>query len=581
MPMPDDPNTPDPDSASLEAELIEQISRIAIRPHAYEDFMEKWNAYVGLALGKPSMPERAVDSGRGGDLENLSRHFYMGFRLLEELGRTDPEAEARDGGYRAGAASFLLDGQGRIVWYNSAASRHFGLRRISRIADVPMWSRSRSELARLLDALRAGDEPGRARTVLRLFSGSADKTLFMLAEMIENGENGRLIQVTQVLSGWHESVERMLADSFGLSEAETSIAGLLVEGADIAEIARRRASSVNTVRTQIKALLAKTGLNSRVDLVRILVALAAAADDAGARQGHVRLGRTTRFRQRNGRNVPFHRFGPENGRPFVFFHGMLDGCDLSARTVDLLHRHAITLFAPERPFFGSAAGDDGPIETAPERFARDVEDLLDHLGLARAGLVGHMAGSVYAFAAAARLGRRAEAIISVAGGVPIVSPKQFATMSPRQRLIAHTARHTPKLLPFVLRAGIRQLDCGGEERFMHALYREAPADLATITDPETRNIISAGYHFTVSQGHRAFEIDSYHVVRDWSARVDASAAPVLLIHGRNDPVVSIDSVERFARRLGERARLIIEEDAGQLLLYRNPGTVISAIAAMH
>ena len=98
------------------------------------------------------------------------------------------------------------------------------------------------------------------------------------------------------------------------------------------------------------------------------------------------------------------------------------------------------------PFFGSAAGARGDIETAPDRFAADIEDLLDHLGIECVGLVGHKAGSVYAFAAAARLGDRAGVVVSVAGGVPIISSEQFSDMSARQRLVAYTARYTPKLV---------------------------------------------------------------------------------------------------------------------------------------
>ena len=115
---------------------------------------------------------------------------------------------------------------------------------------------------------------------------------------------------------------------------------------------------------------------------------------------------------------------------------------------------------------------------------------------------------------------------------------------------------------------------------MQALYETAEVDLETVKTNEVAAIVASGYHFSIAQGHRAFEIDSYHVVRDWGWRADHVSAPILLIHGRHDPVVSLASVEGFAARLGQRARLIVDHDAGQLLLYRNPELVISTLAAL-
>ena len=566
------------DEAKLEAELIERIYNVAISPHAYDDFMDKWAVYVGQALKDLLALKREVEADATLPDETLSRHFDMGFRLLEELGRSPPTADKGDAGQGPGAASLLINQDGSIVWYNGAASRYFGLRRISRVDELPLWDRSRDELGRMIAGLSASAEDGTDKTVLRMFSKAADKTLFMLGERVGNGDGEPLILINQIVSNWHESVGRMLSASFGLSGAELEVAEWLGRGAGPAEIAELRSSALNTVRTQIKSLLSKTGVGSQTELVRLLVSLNGAAEDrSGTAARYVRRGHTFRFRQRDGRMVPYHRFGPEGGKPFVLFHGMLDGCDLTEAATDLLDAHNIALFVPERPYFGSAAGVDGDIKTAPDRFACDVEDLLDHLGLQRVGLVGHMAGSVYAFAAAALLGARVTSIVSVAGGVPIVSADQFTPMSSRQRLVAYTARYTPKLLPFVLRAGIRQLDFGGEENFMRALYENAPADLDAIADDEIADIVASGYHFTIAQGHRAFEIDSYQVVRDWSARVAQSQAPVVLIHGRLDPVVSAGSVEEFAHRLGNRARLIIDDDAGQLLLYSNPDLVINTL----
>jgi len=276
--------------------------------------------------------------------------------------------------------------------------------------------------------------------------------------------------------------------------------------------------------------------------------------------------------------MPVETVGDSEGTPVIFFHGMLDGNAMIDRLRDLLHEHNFHLICPMRPSFGSAPPDErGPIQTAPQRLARDIEVLIDTLGAKQPILLGHMAGAVYAYAAAAHLGSRVRGVASVSGGVPLVSSKQFASMSVRQRIVALTARYTPRVLPFVIRAGVNQLDHEGQRPFLHSLYQNSPCDMRTIADPEIRDIILSGYQFTIAQGHRAFEIDSYHVVRDWSSFVTEGNQPIELLHGEHDPVVSIASVRAFHAKHGNRTRLTALEDTGQLVLYERPDELIAAL----
>ena len=115
---------------------------------------------------------------------------------------------------------------------------------------------------------------------------------------------------------------------------------------------------------------------------------------------------------------------------------------------------------------------------------------------------------------------------------------------------------------------------------MQSLYANAPVDMATLADTEVRRIVLEGYKFATRQGHSAFEIDSYHVVRDWSSLVARSDVPVTLIHGANDPVVSAQSVRDFATHLGNRASAEVYEDAGQLILHQFPDRVLSQLAGI-
>jgi pimeloyl-ACP methyl ester carboxylesterase len=115
---------------------------------------------------------------------------------------------------------------------------------------------------------------------------------------------------------------------------------------------------------------------------------------------------------------------------------------------------------------------------------------------------------------------------------------------------------------------------------MKALYEDAPVDFAIARRPEVFPVLCDGYRLTVAQGHKAFEIDAQEVVRDWSAYVEASRQPIALLHGRHDPVVRIETVRDFARRIAQRATLHEVEDEGQLLFYSRPDLVLERVEAL-
>lgn len=54
---------------------------------------------------------------------------------------------------------------------------------------------------------------------------------------------------------------------FGLTRAEADVAGLLVAGCSVAEIARRRAVTIGTVRTHVRRLFDKTGARNQIGVV--------------------------------------------------------------------------------------------------------------------------------------------------------------------------------------------------------------------------------------------------------------------------------------------------------------------------
>lgn len=567
------------------SQLIESIYRIALEPHTYDAFMGRWDTFIQDRLS-------ALDLLRSeaGTLETseVATHFEIAERLLEQT-RSVGEAQFLAPATKSSSGpdpQFLIDCSGVVVWSNATAARTFRLKRTTRFDDLGLPNRYHIALAQRIATLGTVSEHGDPPLIFQMPAVEASDGLaigdmvHLQAQRLHEKLGSDLLLIGPLVAHWPPSMPSLLTKTYGLSQSECEICELLSRAQRPKDVASHRKSSIATVRTQIKSLLVKTGCGSQTELVRLLHLLMRVAEGHGPSQPATPIsqGKMTTVLLDSGILMPVEVHGPANGKPVIFLHGMLDGASLTLQMREALANRGFRFICPTRPWFGDAEPDYGPMDTAPARIGKDVREMCEKMGIRKAVVLGHMAGSVYAYASAAEAPDHIHAIVNVSGGVPILSRSQFADMSHRQRIVAYTARYTPSLLPFVVRAGINQINSGGTERFMQSLYANAPIDMDILADPEVCRVVLEGYKFATRQGHSAFEIDSYQVVRDWSHLVAGSDIPVCLIHGAHDPVVSAKSVRDFAARLGNRVSLEIFEDAGQLVLHQFPDRVLDALA---
>lgn len=573
----DGPNHTDPAQGPKDkSDLIESIYRIALEPQTYDSFMGHWDEFIQDQMAK--LIDLQSDSETADlkiDATEIANHFAIAMQLLEQAGR--PEAQDKTEQPRTPLPQLLFSSTGKVVWHNNAARRTFDLRNGTTLADFDLAPAQRKDI----DSLLAGTSSSQI-VLARIGSPQSSKPIPMSFQPSSASANEQLFMATELRQSWPANTGALLASGFGLSQSEIDICELIVAGHSATDIADTRQSALGTVRTQIKKILQKTNVSGQVELASLLHATMRLAETSSTPVlPAAKIPDSIINIQRPDRVMPVETFGDPSGTPVIFFHGMLDGNSMTNKHRKMLKENNFYLICPVRPCFGTATPDDsGTIATAPQRFAHDIAALVETMGAKQPILMGHMAGAVYAYVAAKQLGDQTRGVLSIAGAAPITSAAQFAAMSVRQRIVALTARYTPRVLPFVVRAGISQLDNAGEQNFMHSLYQYSPHDLRVSSDPEISDIIISGYHFTIAQGHRAFEIDSYHVVRDWSAALADTGYPIELLHGVGDPVVSIASVTDFQRSLGQRAKLTALEETGQLICYARPEAVIAALVRL-
>uniref|UniRef100_A0A7S2KME2 AB hydrolase-1 domain-containing protein n=1 Tax=Zooxanthella nutricula TaxID=1333877 RepID=A0A7S2KME2_9DINO len=157
----------------------------------------------------------------------------------------------------------------------------------------------------------------------------------------------------------------------------------------------------------------------------------------------------------DGRTLSFHIDGDRrSGKPVILLlHGML-----SSRVMWVSHAppEKCVYVVPSRPGYADSS-DPGPRYTLTH-FARDIERLMDHLGIGEFSVIGHSSGGPPALAVAAALGRRRVKVVACLGG-----DTEYSNPSPRTPVdpvakdmlwcFAGVFRRwwTPFFVPFILR----------------------------------------------------------------------------------------------------------------------------------
>ena len=556
--------------------LLSQLYETVLDPDRYDALMEAWGVYLDRSIdptlvGNPDLPPAI-----GAD-PALGEHFRRVHEMLEMLGR-NPQRSAEDETQNRAWASVI--GCGHVEPLCPSAEQLLGVApRLAQLSDV-MEAESAARFKKLFALLPSADTE-RFATILTLWD--AQQRPFHAAVFLKRLPSGEFCLLLEAVSfQWPDGLSDALTGSFGLSKAEISVIRSLASGLTLNEIAETKSRSLHTIRAHSKSALKKTQTSSQTELVRMVLVLGQIASAQNRLSRPAALGPSTfvtaqpgRVELPDGRAMDVHYHGPPHGRAAIFIHGMLDGTSIVSGAERALSDAGLRLICPIRPGFGGSE-KLSPEQDARATFTEDLAFLIKTLEIEKPVLIGHMSGSIFAYGAAQKIGASIAGLVSVSGGVPILSPRQFAAMAPRQKVVAYTARYAQPLLPTILRAGISQIDRGETAKFMDALYPVGLHDRAVIDAQGIAALVQDGYRFAVQQGYDGFASDARYVTQDWSDIAAACPVRAIHIHGAHDPVVVLDSVRAFTEHYAF-AELRAHEDAGQLIFYQKPEVVVDAV----
>ena len=223
---------------------------------------------------RPSFQPEAMELAR-----RLLPHLRNVHQLQQRLQHLESTASVMD---RVSYGIWLLDSDGGVIKENAAAQvlradSHSGIRK-SGAALLATWRADRAELQRAIESGICQTAARRSDFLLHDDAGRAWAACALhplqrnALDVWTPAHQPACILLVHPLAASQAALVPSLRHVFGLTPAEAELAEMLLHQGSLAGCANKLGKSHETLRTQLKALFAKTETHNQAELIRRLVA---------------------------------------------------------------------------------------------------------------------------------------------------------------------------------------------------------------------------------------------------------------------------------------------------------------------
>ncbi len=505
----------------------------------------------------------------------LQSHFTRATDILEQqwvrAGRPGPEAFAG----RGGGIWFLISPTGKVVRSSRLAEQAMGA--------APSLTELRlapAALARLKDKV-ARLKPGCVLGVEPLVLQSEDPGRRYLCRCVgaDAGRQARRWLMIEALDfHWDTGAGALIGATFGLGDPELGLLRGMMWGESLADIAAACGLGEAGLRQQVQGILAKTGAPGQAEMLRLFAYLIAEAQhDRSIKQGRVDAP-TGVLRVPGLPQMEYLRFGASTGQPVIYFHGIMEGSTGAQWLHPEFRQRGYRVYAPLRAGYGRSEPLSGP-EEAIDVLTDQVAALIAQENLQRPILLGHRNGGTYAHVVACRLRNRVAGAVIVGGVAPVDNLAKRYPLPGRQWLFRAIARNLPSLLPVMVKYRVQPYLLRGDRVEMEARLLVGGQDWNLLKEQGLAALFLRSRQRMLSPGVGGLTADLYWLVRDWGRFIGGSSAPVVYLHGDEDPVTPPGYVqEAMSGRRNVQVRLC--RGTGALLIHSRPELVFSALSEL-
>lgn len=560
------------------------------------DLIEKPDQYDSFMSGLLEKVQNHTDHEDGAAPETLGAHWGRAASLIDKVSPWRTETKSELDHYLAAKMQGMMavDRRGSIVGANSAARGLYNLGRDAHLDDLPISTADRQRLMDTIHRMNAGHKALNSPNNVQKFENQQSKKtiLLRLDRYHDTTADRSLVTIMTNDIYWPGYLGPILQDLFDLTHAEIEVIRLLLAGETVGEIAKKRATSTTTVRTQLRSIFAKTSTGSQMECMRMVIGLALMHDrddgdlvasriQASLDTGHYpRESQRQLFTLKSGRRLDYAVFGAKPGSKckgvILFYHDQAFGDTWFKDAVAAATRAGLQIIAPLRPGFGRTTLYEGEASD-PHVFARDVREWLDALHIDKAVLMTLRSGLVHGLAAAQLMPDRFVKLTAANPILPATCDADLEGTNGYNLLIPKTRLHFPQALRFLCKAGFAFVTAKGPDAFAKAVIRSSPRDYEWVSRAEILPVITAGLPIHREQGYLGNYGDIAYA-QDWTELLVNSPVPIRLVIGEHDRNVQWAAARHWDATL-DHAQLVVLPDSGYFVQHQQPAQFLDWMLA--
>jgi pimeloyl-ACP methyl ester carboxylesterase len=277
----------------------------------------------------------------------------------------------------------------------------------------------------------------------------------------------------------------------------------------------------------------------------------------------------------DGRKLAYAKYGDPNGTPLLFLHGT-PGTNLMTQLAEEgAKKHGFCLIAPDRPGLGNS-------DFQPHRrlyhYSQDIKALLDHLGIARCGIVAISGGAPYALQCAHDLPERIGCLALLSGWVSygrkevkdIPLSRQFTVY----KAIMKYCSPALVLLGWVM---VRTLKKHPQKLLDHIIADLGPEDQRILKEKRYYDIVLTDMQNAFRKGWKGPRQEAALQFATPGFRLEEIKQPTLLLHGTKDTVAPYAFAEVLRNHLPNIAGFRAVEGGGHLCAIEEQEWIYSSL----
>ncbi len=560
-------------AAELRDDVIEHLYEVAMDPMRYEDLLDRWETMIKpIRKGANGM---LIDADINAE---YSAHFSRADKFLKHL--EAPQKPQGPISHIEKTAAFLIGHGLHFAEVNDASTNVFSISKGDHISALPLEPSGLDELSNTI--LMMLNSNTNIKKVFRAHTIDEDRVVVFQLHKLNTDDGPPLVVSISSEVTWPSGFNDLLISAFELTPTEAEIMRALAENQSLRDIANTRKRSIDTVRAQLKSVLAKTETHTQNELVSLtysMLDIAVFTEDKGkparSQSGGAKHLVPLPYHQvtlPDGRLVEYLILGDPKGKPLLFYpqdYGLTRwGLTAEAEA----KKRGIKVISIVRAGYGGADALPKKVDLGAT-IAQDTGSIMDHLGIDKCPVVSFGSDVFHAYHLYNQFPERITAIIACAGTFPYENAAQYERMHKWYRFILASARYTPHLVPFMVKAGFMLARKLGKKGFVNAVFGDSAADVETYKNPEVFEAMEYGSEICLTDNFMAHKMFSAEVIaqesHQWGGLIEntKNSVPVYYFSGADDPQTPIETLLEMMGKY-DWINYTVYEDAGQLVFFK-------------